>query len=122
MNVPKFCRIAIIVDDMPTFTAEAPEPRAGLRGGHIPGSRSLPSLTLVTADGALADEATLRNLFAGAGVDLNAPIVTSCGSGVSAAILALGLARLGRWDAAVYDGSWTEWGGLADTPVAVGPA
>ncbi|MBV9509709.1 MAG: sulfurtransferase, partial [Caulobacteraceae bacterium] len=68
-------------------------------------------------DGTLADKDTLVRLFAEAGVDLQRPIVTSCGSGVSAAILALGLARLGRWDAPVYDGSWTEWGGRSDTPV-----
>jgi thiosulfate/3-mercaptopyruvate sulfurtransferase len=104
------------------FTAQAREPREGLRSGHIPGSHSLPSQTLVTAGGELANKASLQKLFKGAGVDLKAPIVTSCGSGVSAAILALALARLGRWDVAVYDGSWTEWGGLKDTPVAAGPA
>jgi thiosulfate/3-mercaptopyruvate sulfurtransferase len=63
----------------------------------------------------------LRAAFEAAGVDLAGPIVTTCGSGVSAALLALGLARLGREDVAVYDGSWTEWGGLADTPVVTGP-
>ena len=101
------------------FRAEAPEPRAGLRGGHMPGACSVPSASVVV-DGRLADRATLERIFTAAGVDLTAPIITTCGSGVSAAILSLGLARLGRWDAPVYDGSWTEWGGRSDTPIAVG--
>jgi thiosulfate/3-mercaptopyruvate sulfurtransferase len=104
------------------FTGAAPEPRAGLKSGHMPGARNVPSATLVTADGGLADAATLKTLFDDAGVDLDKPIVTTCGSGVSAAILSLGLARLGRLDAPVYDGSWSEWGGRDDTPVATGPA
>ncbi len=102
------------------FTGEAPEPRAGLRSGHMPGAHNLPSQDVVDADGRLKPAAELRALFDQAGVDLNRPIVTTCGSGVSAAILALGLARLGHADVPVYDGSWTEWGGRADTPVATG--
>jgi thiosulfate/3-mercaptopyruvate sulfurtransferase len=102
------------------FTAEAPEPRAGLRGGHMPGAHNLPSASVVAADGTLAAKPVLERLFAEAGVDLDRPIVTTCGSGVSAAILSLALARLGRWRTPVYDGSWTEWGGLTDTPVATG--
>ena len=74
----------------------------------------------MVVDGRLADAATLESLFSNAGVVLTAPIITTCGSGVSAAILSLGLARLGRWDAPIYDGSWTEWGGRTDTPIAVG--
>jgi thiosulfate/3-mercaptopyruvate sulfurtransferase len=104
------------------FRGEAPEPRPGLRGGHMPGARNLPSAELVSADGTLAAKPILARLFTEAGVDLARPIVTSCGSGVSAAILALGLARLGDWRVPVYDGSWTEWGGRTDTPVAIGPA
>jgi len=101
------------------FRAETPEPRAGLRSGHMPGACSVPSASVVV-DGRLADAATLESLFSNAGVVLTAPIITTCGSGVSAAILSLGLARLGRWDAPIYDGSWTEWGGRTDTPIAVG--
>jgi thiosulfate/3-mercaptopyruvate sulfurtransferase len=72
---------------------------------------------VVTAEGMLAPRAALEALFIEAGVDLDRPVLTSCGSGISAAILSLALARLGRWRTPVYDGSWTEWGGLADTPV-----
>jgi len=102
------------------FRGEAPEPRAGLRSGHMPGACNVPWNALVNADGALKAEPELRAAFAAAGVDLAAPIVTTCGSGVSASLLALALARLGRPDVAVYDGSWTEWGGRADTPVVTG--
>jgi thiosulfate/3-mercaptopyruvate sulfurtransferase len=116
--------VAQLVDARPAarFTGEAAEPRAGLRGGHMPGARSVPSSSVITAEGALADAESLENIFRDAGVDLDRPIVSTCGSGVSAAILSLALARLGRLDVAVYDGSWTEWGGRADTPVVTGPA
>ena len=102
------------------FFGEAPEPRAGLRGGHMPGALNLSSAEVVAADGTLAPRPVLERLFGQAGVDLDRPILTTCGSGISAAILALALARLGRWRTPVYDGSWTEWGGLADTPVVKG--
>jgi thiosulfate/3-mercaptopyruvate sulfurtransferase len=102
------------------FRGEAPEPRAGLRSGHMPGARNVPWPGLVAEDGTLKSATELRNAFQNAGVDLAGPIVTTCGSGVSAALLALALARLGRGDVAVYDGSWTEWGGRADTAVAAG--
>ena len=105
----------------PRFRGEAPEPRAGLRSGHMPGALNVPWGELVGPDGTLKSAGELRAAFAAAGVDLQAPIVTSCGSGVSASLLALGLARLGREDVAVYDGSWTEWAGRADTPVVTGP-
>lgn len=113
---------AQLVDARPAarFRGEAPEPRAGLRSGHMPGARSVPFGGLLNADGTMKPADELRSAFAAGGVDLAAPIVTTCGSGVSAAVLALGLARLGREDVAVYDGSWTEWGGRADTPVVTG--
>jgi thiosulfate/3-mercaptopyruvate sulfurtransferase len=99
------------------FSGSVAEPRPGLRAGHIPGARNLPASDLVAADGTLKDAQALTALFAAAGVDLEKPIVTSCGSGVSAAVASLALARIGRDDVALYDGSWTEWGARSDTPV-----
>ena len=99
------------------FTGTEPEPRAGLRGGHIPGSLSLPYEGLYRDDGTLKPPDELRHSFAAAGVDLSRPLVTTCGSGVTASVLALALYRLGRPDVAVYDGSWSEWGARADTPI-----
>jgi thiosulfate/3-mercaptopyruvate sulfurtransferase len=115
---------AQLVDARPAarFTGETPEPRAGLRGGHMPGARNVPSSSVITPQGTLADAGTLEALFAEAGVDLDRPIITTCGSGVSAAILSLALARIGRLNIPIYDGSWTEWGGREDTPVVTGPA
>jgi len=103
------------------FRGEAPEPREGLRAGHMPGARNVPWSKLIAADGTLAAPAQLMAAFEAGGVDPAEAIVTTCGSGISASILALALARLGREDVAVYDGSWSEWGARADTPVAVGP-
>jgi thiosulfate/3-mercaptopyruvate sulfurtransferase len=99
------------------FTGVEPEPRPGLRGGHIPGSRNLPYDELYEPDGTFLAPPALRDAFVKAGVDLDRPIVTSCGSGVSAAVLALGLYLVGRREVAIYDGSWTEWAGRDDTPV-----
>lgn len=99
------------------FAGTEPEPRPGLRGGHVPGSRNLPYEQLYRPDGTLLDVDELSRRFEAAGVDLGKPIVTTCGSGITAATLALALARCGRPDVAVYDGSWTEWGGRDDTPV-----
>jgi len=81
----------------------------------------VPWNSLINPDGTMNPAGEIRSAFEAAGVDLAAPLVTTCGSGVSAALLALALARIGRDDAAVYDGSWTEWGGRADTPVVTGP-
>ena len=103
------------------FRGEAPEPRPGLRAGHMPGAHNVPWSQVVAADGTLAAPAQLMTAFEAAGVDPAEAIITTCGSGISASILALALARLGRADVAVYDGSWTEWGSRADTPVATGP-
>ena len=101
------------------FAATEPEPRAGLRGGHIPGSVNLPYDQLYRPDGTLRPADELRRRFEAAGVDLGKPIVTTCGSGITASVLAFALARCGRADVAVYDGSWTEWGGRTDTPIDV---
>lgn len=104
------------------FRGEAPEPRPGVRSGHIPGARNLPWETLLGPDGALLPANRLAERFEAAGVDIARPVVTSCGSGVSAGILALALARLGRWRTPVYDGSWAEWGSREDLPLATGEA
>jgi len=104
------------------FQGEEPEPRPGLRPGHIPGSRNVPYTSLVAADGTLLTPAELRRRFEQAGVDLTRPVVTTCGSGVTACQLLLALDVLGHQDHAVYDGSWSEWGAHPDTPVARGPA
>ena len=101
------------------FAATEPEIRPGLRGGHIPGSMNLPYGDLFRADDdAMLPVDEVRGAFQRAGFDPERPVVATCGSGVSAAVLARALYRLGRRDAAVYDGSWTEWGGRADTPIA----
>jgi thiosulfate/3-mercaptopyruvate sulfurtransferase len=99
------------------FAGTEPEPRQGLRSGHIPGSVSLPYLELIGADGTLLPEDELHARFAAAGIDLDRPIATTCGSGVTAGTLALALYQLGRDNVAVYDGSWSEWGARSDTPV-----
>lgn len=104
------------------FRGEAPEPREGLRGGHIPGSRNVPFTDVVNTDGTMKSPDQLRAVFEGAGVDLSKPAITSCGSGVTAAILNLALERIGKTDHALYDGSWTEWGAFPTVPVATGEA
>ncbi|MCG7372335.1 3-mercaptopyruvate sulfurtransferase [Pseudomonas luteola] len=104
------------------FEGSVPEPRAGLASGHIPGSASLPYTDLLNADGTFKDVETLRARFAHAGADGSRSVVTSCGSGVTAAVLLLGLAVAGLPEGALYDGSWTEWGSRSDTPKATGQA
>jgi thiosulfate/3-mercaptopyruvate sulfurtransferase len=98
------------------FAGADPEPRSGVRGGHMPGARNVPALKLST-DGKLLPPDDLRRTFIEAGIDLDQPVVTSCGSGVTAAVVALALETLGNRDISLYDGSWTEWGSKADTPV-----
>jgi thiosulfate/3-mercaptopyruvate sulfurtransferase len=107
----------------PRFAGSVLEPRPGLRSGHIPGSRNVPYADLFDAEtGAMKPMDELRKAFSGAGVDMTKPIVTSCGSGVSALVLTLALYRLGVRGSALYDGSWAEWG-LPDGPdIATGPA
>lgn len=100
------------------FRGEAPEPRASLRSGHMPGALNVPFNEVVNADGTLKSAAELDQVFAQ--VDLARPIMTTCGSGVTAAVLALALARLGRRDVAVYDGSWSEWGSRSGTAIITG--
>ena len=103
------------------FRGEAPEPRPGVRSGRMPGSFNVPS-TSVVKDGLLLPPSQLRRAFVAGGIDLDKPIITSCGSGVSAAILWLALDAIGREPEALYDGSWSEWGARSDLPIATGPA
>lgn len=114
---------AQVIDARPAarFRGEEPEPRAGVEPGHIPGSINVPSSSVVK-DGKLASPEQIKQAFEDAGYDSNAPVITSCGSGVSAAILWLALEAIGRKPAALYDGSWSEWGSNPSLPKATGPA
>jgi thiosulfate/3-mercaptopyruvate sulfurtransferase len=114
-------RAVQLVDARPAarFRGEAPEPRSWVKSGHVPGSFNVPSMDLI-ANGRLKDAKELRAAFASSGVDLDRPIVTSCGSGVNAATLNLALEILGVEDVALYDGSWTEWGARDDLEIAHG--
>ncbi|CTQ48625.1 3-mercaptopyruvate sulfurtransferase [Jannaschia donghaensis] len=113
---------AQIVDarSAPRFRGDAPEPREGLRAGHIPGSKNLPIAKLFRPDGSMKDGADLARAFIAAGIDLDRPVITTCGSGVTAAVLNLGLARLGHDDHSLYDGSWAEWGMYPDLKIERG--
>lgn len=102
------------------FTGAEPEPRADLRSGHIPGSLNLPYSKLFSEDGLFLQGDALRSAFTEAGVDLNKPVVATCGSGVTAAVLAFGLHLLGHRNISIYDGSWSEWGSREDLPAATG--
>jgi thiosulfate/3-mercaptopyruvate sulfurtransferase len=112
----------IVLDARPVgrFRGTAPEPRPGLPSGHMPGSRNVPSTSLLNADGTMLAPEELRAIFAAQGVDGSKPVVTSCGTGVTATILTLGLLQAGLPIGAVYDGSWTEWAGRPDTIKEVG--
>lgn len=102
------------------FKGEAPEPRAGLRSGHIPGSKNVPFSTLLTENGTMKAPADLQAVFEQANVDLAKPVITTCGSGVTAAVLSLALERIGHRNHALYDGSWAEWGMYEDLAVEQG--
>ena len=102
------------------FRGEANEPRAGLRAGHIPNSRNVFFKDLLNDDGTMKPPTALRTIFMDAGVDLQKPAITTCGSGVTAAVLSLALERIGKTDHSLYDGSWSEWGMYADLPIATG--
>ena len=104
------------------FSGSEPEPRPGLRSGHIPGARNVHYATLLNDDGTMKSVPALQKVFSDAGADLSKPVITTCGSGVTAAIINLALERIGKTDHALYDGSWSEWGMYPDLPIATGPA
>lgn len=104
------------------FKGKVPEPREGLRSGHIPSALSVPFTELLNADHTMKDDDALRGVLDRAGFDWSKPTITSCGSGVTAAVINLALERLGYKEHSLYDGSWTEWGQFATLPIATGPA
>lgn len=104
------------------FRGDVPEPREGLRSGHIPGAKNVFFKSLLNGDQTLKSPAEVKAIFVSAGVDLQKPVITSCGSGVTAAVLSLALEAIGKTDHSLYDGSWTEWGAFPTVPVATGEA
>jgi thiosulfate/3-mercaptopyruvate sulfurtransferase len=102
------------------FIGEAPEPRTGLRSGHIPNSKNLPFTKVLNTDHTMKTVPELTKVFKNAGIDLNKPAITTCGSGITAAVLSLALQRVGKTDHALYDGSWTEWGQFPTLNIATG--
>ncbi len=102
------------------FRGEVEEPREGLRSGHIPGSRNLPYTSVLNPDGTMKGAAGIKLALKDAGVNLTKPVITTCGSGITAAILSLALERVGKTDHALYDGSWAEWGMYDDLPIETG--
>ena len=116
-NIKSYAEQVVDARSAGRFDGSEPEPRKGMRGGHIPGSLNLPFNFLFDKDQTFRSNDDLKMTFMQAGVDLGRPIVTTCGSGVTASVLALGLYLIGRKDVAVYDGSWSEWGSREDTPI-----
>lgn len=114
----------LILDARPNgrFRGVDPEPRPGLKSGHMPGAVNVTPGALVGENGLMRSREELERIFADAGVSPKTPVVCTCGSGVTASIIALALARIGRWDAPVYDGAWAEWGALPDTPISTDAA
>lgn len=121
-NVASQAEQVIDARPAPRFVGDQPEARPGLALGHIPGSRNLPHGDLFNADGTWKSPDEIKTLFTDAGVDLSAPVITTCGSGMTASVLAFALHLIGKTDVALYDGSWAEWGADGETPKASGPA
>jgi thiosulfate/3-mercaptopyruvate sulfurtransferase len=104
------------------YRGDAPEPREGLRAGHIPNSKNVPFKTLLNDNQTMKTAAEMKAIFTAAGVDLRRPIITTCGSGVTASVLSLALEIIGHRDHSLYDGSWSEWGSYEDLKVETGAA